>query len=141
VGFDVYGKAPRSDAGHYFGQNWDGWHQLARLCLRVAPDICSQFDTKYWFTNDGYGLDDAGAVALADALEKQIDSDALKYEDALSGQESAAEREALRRLQLPDGRLLASLIPEFIPDGKPWLISRLREFILFLRNCGGFAIW
>jgi hypothetical protein len=141
MGFDFYGTAPRSHAGRYFGQQRDGWRQLARLCLRVAPGICSQFDTEYWFCNEGYGLDNAGAVALADALEKQIDSDALKYEDALSRQQSAADREVLRRLRLPDGRLLASVMPELIPHGKPWLIRRLREFIVFLRDCGGFAIW
>jgi hypothetical protein len=141
MGFNVYGKAPRSEAGRYFGQQWDGWHRLARLCLRVAPDICSQFDTEYWFSNAGYGLDDAGAVALADALEKQIDSDALKYEDALSGQESAADREVFHRLKLTDGRLLAFLMPEILPDGKPWLIGRVRKFIVFLRDCGGFEIW
>jgi hypothetical protein len=141
MGYDVYGKAPRSDAGRYFGQQSDGWHQLARLCLRVAPEVCSQFDTKFWFSNDGYGLDDAGAVALADALQKHIDSDALKYEDALTGQESAAERKVLRQVKLRDGRLLTSVMPELIPDGKPWLIGRVREFIVFLRDCGGFAIW
>jgi hypothetical protein len=140
VGFDVYGKAPRSDPGRYFGQNWDGWHQLARFCLRVAPDICSQFDTKYWFSNDGYGLHDAGAVALADALKKQIDTDALKYEDALSGQKAAADRKIFRSLKLDD-RPLALAMPDLIPDGKPWLIGMVREFIVFLGDCGGFAIW
>ena len=63
MGFDIYGKAPRSEAGRYFGANWCAWHQIARLCLRVAPDICSQFDEKYWFSNGGYGRDNAGAIA------------------------------------------------------------------------------
>jgi hypothetical protein len=141
MGFDVYGKAPRTDAGRYFSQQWDDWHELVRLCLQVAPGICSQFDTGCWGTNDGYGLDDAGAVALADALEKRIDSDHFKYADALSGQESAADREVLRRVKLPDRRQLAFVMPEIIPDGKPWLIGAVREFIAFLRACGGFEIW
>jgi hypothetical protein len=141
MGFDVYGKAPRSDAGRYFGQNWDGWVRLARLCLRVAPDICSQFDSKYWFSNYGYGLDDAGAIALADTLQKQMDSDVLKHDDALSGQESAVDRKVFRCLKLPDGLLLAFVMPEIVPDGKPWLIEMVRRFIGFLRDCGGFEIW
>jgi hypothetical protein len=87
--FDIYGKAPRSNAGRYFRANWVEWHQIARLCLRVAPDICSQFDEKYWFSNDGLGLDDAGPIALADALDLAIETDALlKYEDELSGHET-----------------------------------------------------
>jgi hypothetical protein len=28
-----------------------------------------------------------------------------------------------------------------IPDGKPWLIERVRELIAFLRDSGGFEIW
>ena len=128
MGFNVYGKAPRSEAGRYFGQQWDGWHRLARLCLRVAPDICSQFDTKYWFSNAGYGLDDAGAVALADALEKQIDSDALKYEDALSGQESAADREAFRRLKLTCRRSARErwAVARISAESIPWSVSMRR---------------
>jgi hypothetical protein len=46
-----------------------------------------------------------------------------------------------RRLKLTDGRLLAFVMPEILPDGKPWLIRRVRKFIVFLRDCGGFAIW
>jgi hypothetical protein len=141
MGFDVCGIAPRSDAGRYFSQQWDGWHELVHLCLYAAPGICSQFDTKYWVTSDGYGLDDAGALALADELEKRIDSDYFKYRDALSGQESAANRAVGRRLKLPDGRPLAFVMPEIICDGRPWLITRVREFIVFLRGCGGFEIW
>jgi hypothetical protein len=46
----------------------------------------------------------------------------------LSGQESAADREVFRRLKLPDGRRLGFVIPEIVPDGKRWLIGRVREW-------------
>jgi hypothetical protein len=91
--------------------------------------------------NDGHGLDDAGAVALADVLDNAIHSDPLLYEDALSGQQSAVNREVYRRLKLRDGRLYASVMPELVPDGQPWLIKSLREFANFLRDSGGFEIW
>ena len=44
-------------------------------------------------------------------------------------------------LRLPDGRQLAFVAPDMIPDGKPWLITRLRDLVAFLRDSGGFAIW
>jgi hypothetical protein len=88
MGVDIYGRAPRSEAGRYFRANWVEWHQIARLCLRAAPGACSQIDEKYRFSNDGYGLEDAGAIALADALDQAVDTDALRYEDALSDQQT-----------------------------------------------------
>jgi hypothetical protein len=141
MGFDIYGKAPRSKAGRYFGANWGAWEQIARLCLRVAPGSCSQIDEKYWFSNDGFGLNDAGAIALADALDHAINTDAIRYEDALSGQQSAQDRDALLGAVLPDGRQLAFVAPDIIPSGNPWLITRLRDLIAFLRDSGGFEIW
>jgi hypothetical protein len=91
---------------------------------------------KYWFCNNGYGLDDSGAVALADALDRAINTDALKYEHALSGQQTAEDR-AFQNL-LVNGRRLGDVFP--IPEG-PWLINRLRDLVAFLRDSGGFAIW
>jgi hypothetical protein len=141
MGVDVHGKAPRSTAGKYFSTNWAGWSSLVEMSFRVAPGICMQLDRKYWFINDGYGLDDAGARALADALERAIDSDFVRYANALSGQESAAERKRLLGMTTVNGRSLADVSPHLIPDGKPWFIDSLRAFAAFLRDSGGFAIW
>ena len=44
-------------------------------------------------------------------------------------------------LRLPDGRQLAFVAPDMIPDGKPWLIPRLRDLVAVLPDSGGFAIW
>ena len=85
MGFDIYGKAPRGGASRYFGANWGAWRDLAGVCFRVAPGPCSQIDEKFWFSNDGRGLDDAGAIALADALDHAVNTDALRCEDALFG--------------------------------------------------------
>jgi len=77
------------------------------VCLRVAPKPCSQIDEKFWFCNDGFGLDDAGAVALADALDQAINTDALRYEDALSGQQAAEDRDG--------GCQIVANLPSWLP--------------------------
>ena len=141
MGVDIYGRAPRSEAGRYFAANLGAWEDLAQVCLRVAPGPCSQIDEKYWLCNDGFGLDDAGAIALADAVDQAINTDALRYEDALSGLQAAEDRDVMLGLRLPDGRQLAFVAPDIIPDGKSWLIRRLRDLVAFLRDSGGFAIW
>jgi hypothetical protein len=105
----------------------------------VRPAPGERFDLKFWVSNGGFGLDDTAAIALADALERAIDSDYLKYANALSGQESAADRKMLREIRLADGRSLADVAPELIPDVN--LIDKIREFAAFLRDSGGFEIW
>src|SRR5947208_743486 len=114
MGFDLYGTAARSEVGRYFGSNNAGWYPLARLCLQIAPDICAPCEHRYWYSNDGYGLDDAGAKALGDVLQRTIDSGALKYEDALSGQESEVARRVFIGLELGDGRSLALVAPNMV---------------------------
>jgi hypothetical protein len=68
MGFDIVGKAPRNEAGECFRINNGGWRELKNLCFFAAPEICSQIDVVHWSTNEGYGLDDPRALALADAL-------------------------------------------------------------------------
>ena len=74
--FDVIGRAPRTEAGECFTINNAGWRELKDLCFHAAPDIRSQVGDR-WNTNDGHGLDAAGALALADALESSFDSSAV----------------------------------------------------------------
>jgi hypothetical protein len=72
MGMDVVGKAPCNETGEYFRNNIWWWHPLADYCQMIAPEITSSCSD--WHTNDGDGLDDACARALADALQSEIDS-------------------------------------------------------------------
>jgi hypothetical protein len=112
-------------------------HPLAdRTVTAIDPDR----PYALWYSNDYWGLNDADARALADVLEASLSSDAVKYQDALSGQRSARDAGKLAGLRLRDGRPLADVMPEMIPSGEPWFIDRLRGLIAFLRDCGGFEI-
>ena len=124
MGFDIYGRAPPSEAGRHFGANWGAWGDIARLCLRVAPGPCSQIDEKHWFCNDGFDPDDAGAIALADALDHAVNTDALRYEDALSGQQAARRFSprpsvtASARRSWPIPQLLHRVCAQRLPCGR-----------------------
>ena len=72
MGMDIHGKNPTGKCGAYFRNNVWWWHPLADYCITVAPDTCAP--CKYWHSNDGDGLDAAGAGALAEALQKEIDA-------------------------------------------------------------------
>jgi hypothetical protein len=70
MGMDIYGRNPTGKRGEYFCNNIWEWPSLADYCIAVAPDICAA--CRHWHSNDGDGLDATGALALADALEKEI---------------------------------------------------------------------
>jgi hypothetical protein len=169
MGVDIYGRAPRSEAGRYFGINWGGWRPIAEHCIEIAPDLCKRMKPPtswisdldgsstpmaeltvspdvvkdpltLWFTNDYYGLDDADAQKLVDAIEASLSSDAVKYQDALLAQQDQRERAKGKGLKLSDGRLLMDAAPDLLPSGKTWFIEWLQMFAGFLRDSGGFEI-
>lgn len=121
---DVYGMKPTSARGRYFGANLSGWCALADYALEVAPEVCAP--CKYWGANDGDGLDAAGAIALADALQTEIKS----------GRTAAyAEREHPID---PDDEF--DLPPAQRGKRPHWFIVRIEELAGFLRDSGGFEI-
>jgi hypothetical protein len=78
MGFDVYGKAPTAREGEYFRRNIWGWHPLAYLVETLCPDEAAA--CQHWYSNDGDGLDAAGAAALAAKLEERRDAgDVVAY--------------------------------------------------------------
>jgi hypothetical protein len=72
MGMDVFGKEPTSKAGEYFRNNVWWWRPLADYAREIATVITGRCE--HWQTNDGDGLNAADAVALADALQAEIDS-------------------------------------------------------------------
>src|SRR4051794_332019 len=72
MGFDLIGRNPSSSTGSYFGCHFEGWPPLATYLIEVAPLICSR--CKLWMSNDGDGLNALAARALADILQREIDS-------------------------------------------------------------------
>ena len=71
MGFDVFGKAPTAREGEYFRRNIWGWPHLAYLVETLCPDEAAA--CQHWYSNDGDGLDAAGAAALAAKLEERRD--------------------------------------------------------------------
>jgi hypothetical protein len=82
---DVIGTKPSTKEGECFRNSCIRWHPLADYACEIAPDITSQ--CRYWYSNDGYGLNAEHALALADRLDTEIregrcDRYALRYKSA-----------------------------------------------------------
>lgn len=158
MGMDVFGKNPRSEAGKYFRNNIWWWRPLAEYCVEVAPEICAA--CKYWQTNDGDGLDDARAMALANELQKEIDSGrAVAYEKRHTSKRELTPNVPCwlcagtgTRKPSPERGAgdLATGVKCNCCDGSghvqpretayPFEASNVVEFVAFLRDCGGFEI-
>ena len=106
---NVYGQSPISAPGHYFRGNIGEWDALWHYCEQLAPDLIPA--DKLGHSNDGWGLDEPGAQALADRLTRALASgETRRHEESGRGKEDF------------------------------FSVENVREFAVFLRDCGGFSI-
>ncbi|MDE2105515.1 MAG: hypothetical protein KGL39_50275 [Patescibacteria group bacterium] len=159
MGMDVYGRRPTSETGKYFRNNVWWWRPLAEYVVQTAPALAAK--CRHWQSNDGDGLDAADSIALADALQAELDSGRCEAYAKIR----AAEIEALpnKRCGLCEGTGIRKPIPEVgagdlkrggltcnscggsgsVKDDAthyPFEVDNVREFVAFLRDCGGFEI-
>ena len=156
MGMDVYGIKPTGQRGEYFRNNGWWWGPLADYCNFIAPDICAP--CKGWHYNDGDGLDAAGAVALAEALQKEVDAGRTEsYAQRYASEQGPMPHEPclfclqtgvqqtmphpVRNLKYRGIRCTWCQGAGYIRPSPPFSTKNVTEFIAFLRESGGFAIW
>jgi hypothetical protein len=158
MGMDVYGTNPATEEGKYFRNNVWWWHPLADYINEIAPNIAGK--CQYWHSNDSDGLDCADALKLATILQAEIDSGRCERRARIYT--SAQEAEPDVTCDLCDGTGTRKPFPErgagdlasgircnaCAGEGHvrarsthyPFDVENVREFVAFLRGCGGFAI-
>jgi hypothetical protein len=158
MGMDVYGTNPTTEEGKYFCNNVWFWRPLADYVNQVAPGIAGK--CQYWQSNDGDGLGFADALELAAILQAEIDSGRCEQHARIYT--SAQEAMSNVACDICDGTGTRKPIPECgagdLASGircnacageghvRSWLaqypfdVENVREFVAFLRGCGGFAI-
>jgi hypothetical protein len=159
MGMDVVGRHPNNDHGSYFRNNVWWWRPLADYCITIAPDICAP--CKFWYSNDRDGLDGKGAVALAEALQKEVDSGRTEaYAKRYAWEQELLPNEPCRICEgtgvrnpgpsggagdLREGGIRcnscegAGYVPAWATH-YPFSTENVTEFIVFLRDSGGFSI-
>lgn len=159
MGFDVMGKNSGNKAGEYFRNSGWYWRPLWEYCMAVAPGLCRHVTAQ---TNDGDGLNDAGAKSLATILRGEIASGrTLIYQ---GNRESRIRGLPKEICDLCDGSGVRMPIPrrgagDFKTGGLlcnkcngggkvddpesfyPFSVENVEEFTRFLESCGGFEIW
>jgi hypothetical protein len=117
MGMDISGKAPASEAGKYFRNNYWWWRPMARYIKAMHPDLYAL--CTHWESNDGDGLNLEDAKELGNRL----------LDDVATGR--AAAYAETRDDDLPHSG----------PGGSyPFSVDNVREFGEFARDSGGFEI-
>lgn len=156
--FEHLNKWESENPGDYFRSNWWGWRPIVMLVEFANEDNELGFDLSNWGSNDGAGLDNQeDCNKLADALEESITTQ-TELEDevdtiylnlgmwtSMEGKFLGEEINEQLNEQYPYGTILYGGV--VMDDGtiaQPSHSAPLRHvknFISFLRECGGFEIW
>jgi hypothetical protein len=169
MGMDVYGKAATEPVGEYFRNNVWCWRPLADYVLSVAPTLANKCKHWHTNDGAGLNAADSMKLAdileaevesgrtAAYAMTRQADFDAMPSEackwcagtgvrtDAVGLEHGMIGKrvEAANRRQGQVGWCNGCDGAGMIRPHDTWYhfdLDNVREFIAFLRACGGFAI-
>ena len=161
MGVDISGRKPKTDEGDYFASNWWGWRPIHAISEAAMLSSKLDYDTSYWGSNDGKGLrTQKQCDKLADAIELLISNNWNEYltEDddriyivmgswceAGTGRFIPSEDSLSLNEQYEYGDILyAPVVAEngvMVESSYSTSLGRLKQWITFLRSCGGFKIW
>lgn len=156
MGMDVCGTG---NEAAYFRNNVWYWHPLWNYCAAVAPEIIDPALAESGHMNDGTGLDEEGALALARKLEAEIDSGRTEaYSQAYAARIAALPEEPCEYCEgtgyrhgfESKSKRAKAANKCGVCDGKgkrqsfeanyPFATENVAEFVEFLKVCGGFHI-
>ena len=161
MGVDISGRKPKTEQGDYFCSNWWGWRPIVAISEAAMISSKLDYDTSYWGSNDGKGLrTQKQCDKLADAIELLISNNYNEYlaEDddriyivmgswceAGTGRFIPSEDSLSLNEQYEYGDILyAPVVAEngvMVESSYSTSLGRLKQWITFLRSCGGFKIW
>jgi hypothetical protein len=139
MGMDVYGVAPVADNGKYFRASIWMWRPIWERMAVLCHDVLSKELLSAMGYNNGAGPEDQETCNLiAQRLEEWL---------AQEGSDEFSLVEDTTTLRVTsEGRFVSDQELSADPTLKtksPYSVSReeLKEFIEFLRSCGGFCVW
>ena len=161
MGVDISGRKPKTNEGDYFCSNWWGWRPILAISEAAMLNSKLDYDTSNWGSNDGKGLrTQKQCDKLADAIELLISNNWNEYltEDddriyivmgswceAGTGRFIPSEDSLSLNEQYEYGDILyAPVVAEngvMVESSYSTSLGRLKQWITFLRSCGGFKIW
>jgi hypothetical protein len=157
MGVDISGKKPKTEVGDYFQSNWWGWRPINYLCQLAAEKSKLKIDFSNWGSNDGKGLKTQKQCdKLADALELLMGSQLNVKDDddrvflclgswCEAGTGRMVSNDTSLNTQFEYGEILYTPVVsesgQMVESSHSVSVFKIKQFITFLRSCGGFEIW
>ena len=134
MGMDVYGRKPTDKAGKYFRANVWSWRPIHALITELCSDLLDPEMIRQLAFNDGAGPED----------QKTCTEMANRFETWMEHHVEGHGLESDMRVT-PDGRFVSEQELAQDPDIEtvsPYEVQddHLKEWIDFLRHCGGFKV-
>jgi hypothetical protein len=132
---DVYGRNPSAPAGRYFRASVWSWRPIHALVIRLCPDLLDEETLAKMGYNNGAGpADQRTCTKMANRFERWLEHHAGGH-----GLESDLR-------VTPDGRFVFPGEAAANPDLETVSAyevadEHLKEWVEFLRHCGGFEVW
>lgn len=155
MGMDVYGIKPKTEAGEYFRSNVWYWHPLWDCLETLHPAICGRCESPH--DNSGSGLNAKDSLALSRLLKKDLEKgiieqyikdyylhiNSIPLEDC-----KYCDSKGTRDWPQDDGTVKTEECNFCsgtlkVKSHQTWYcmdLDLVKEFQLFLQDCGGFRI-
>jgi hypothetical protein len=135
MGMDVHGQQPSSPAGDYFRASIWSWHPIHALTIELCSDLLDEETLDKMGFNDGAGPQD----------QKTCTEMAIRFEQWMEHHTEGHGLESELRIT-EDGRFVSDKELAENPDLEtvsPYEVDdeHLKQWIEFLRHCGGFEVW
>jgi hypothetical protein len=155
MGMDVYGNNPKNEQGEYFRSNVWYWHPLWDCLDQLHPTLCQKCESPH--DNSGSGLNSRDATALAKLLKKDLENGTIEeyikqYDEHLNSIPLEdccyCNNQGTRDWDQLDGTVLTktcnacngTLKVKSFATHYHMDLDLMKEFQIFLENCGGFRI-
>ncbi len=134
MGMDVYGRKPSSEAGKYFRANVWSWRPIHALIYELCSDRLNDETLEGMNYNSGAGpTDQATCTAMAERFEMWMEHNIDGHKVDL-GMNVARDGRLLSDEEIEGDPGIQFETPHRVDD------DHLKEWIEFLRHCGGFEV-
>ena len=136
MGMDVSGRNPDSSAGEYFRANVWSWRPIHALICDLCSDLLDEETLEGMAYNDGAGpTEQKTCTDMANRFEQWMEHHVDGLALDIPGAAVTEEGRFITDEELTENLDLKTKTPYEVED------DHLKEWIEFLRHCGGFEVW
>ena len=135
MGMDVWGRNPTSPQGRYFRANIWSWRPIQALIIELCSDLFDEQTLARLGINVGAGPSESQTCCeMANRFSTWLESHTTGHGVDL-GLRVTHEGRFVSETELASQPQLETMSPYHVSD------EHLKEWVEFLRHCGGFEVW